>query len=49
MKEIFEIFSCFIPTIILLGLLLIIIDLYFLFRKYLKLKIKYYSERIDEK
>jgi hypothetical protein len=49
MKEIFETIGLLIPTIILIGLLLIVIEFYILLRKYLKLKIKFYSDKINEK
>jgi hypothetical protein len=48
MKDIFETFSYFIPTIILLGLLYLIVTFYFLVRNYIFIKKKYYKLKIEE-
>lgn len=49
MKNFFEAVGLLVPTLFMIFTLIIIIDIYFLIRKYLKLKIDYYTNKINGK
>ena len=50
MENILELFGLLLPTIVCAVLFIAFIDMYLIVRKYLKLKIQYYTKKIyDEK